>query len=708
VQVPNSLGRLLESLSTSSHLFNTATIIVNTVLDQQLKTIYRILSSERLGPKNAAITLLTQIASQPRSSSADMIYRLVVSEFNVWPKLLSQKGSMREKEIVQAAKLRKIVKREYSRTKAIELLLELLKNGSLATKESLLGNRLLTAPLIKFLPLDPNKLVLAFLETLTAHVLSDRKMSRPVKTGFFNTEQFLYKIASIHSREVDHPHDSLNILDPLEQFLFAACTTSGNGICFEDRGWYPRPEADPNDPDTQIHNVILLRFILQLRPLESPFQRTLTLKILEVYAELRAPYLSKMRNLVEPNLTFSFISATGFWQDTIDLPSPIAFITPSGLPEEPPPVSTIVENLLPTFVTKQYLTSALNNNSALVRFAASQLLLASLMKLKRLQRLFLSGGARWVTFSDLVVENSARRLPDSSSIVTLHSTAFEHRLLSISSIKILSLYNELLSSVDHIRKIDAKALMTPLQKDWGFTDSLEILNHIHLLQIMEDQSDLNWWNKQGMFSVLRFAYVEGNGRSLVAALLEKRLSSSQRLAVRQIDLALEKLVQRSNAFQSMTVLRPLQQLCLAIEDTTESFGAGECVEILIDFVEESFIRFMGPQQYLFYDETAALVPSGQNFESLSCILVTFARQWEYKHKIQKDLVVITAWLCNFLFRLLIVGENPEAILALVVSMDRPGTGAVKELARLQDDVRYWMHVSDSALETVFSSPGRGR
>ena len=150
-------------------------------------------------------------------------------------------------------------------------------------------------------------------------------------------------------------------------------------------------------------------------------------------------------------------------------------------------------------------------------------------------------------------------------------------------------------------------------------------------------------------------------------------------------------------------------MCLALEDTVEIFGAGEPVEILIDFVEESFIRFMGTQQlYSFYDETAALISKGQSFESLSCILVTFVRQWEYKHKTQKDLAVVTAWMCSFLSRLVIIGENPEAILALVASIDRPDTGAVKELARLQDDVRYWMHISDGALHTVCSSPGRGR
>jgi hypothetical protein len=116
-------------------------------------------------------------------------------------------------------------------------------------------------------------------------------------------------------------------------------------------------------------------------------------------------------------MTFSFISTTSFWQDIINLPSPNPFNEASDLPEEPPPAVTIVENLLPTFVTKQYLTAALNNSSALVRFTSSQLLLTSLMKLKTLQRVFLSGGARWQAFSDVVLERIARRLPDSGSFV---------------------------------------------------------------------------------------------------------------------------------------------------------------------------------------------------------------------------------------------------------------------------------------------------
>ena len=405
---------------------------------------------------------------------------------------------MREKEIAQAAKMRKLNKRETSRTYALELFLAILKNGSLTTKENLLGNRLLTSPFIKFLPLDPNKTIVAILDTLTIHVLSDKKLPRSVKTIFFNTEQFLYKIARMHSREFEHLHDTLSILDALEQFLLDACTTPGNGICFEDRGWYPRPEANLHDPDSQIHNLILLRFILQLRPLESPFERTLTLKILETCAELRAPYFSKTKNPFEPNLTFSFISATSFWQDIINLPSPNPFNGASGLPDEPPPAVTIVDNLFPTFVTKQYLTTALNHSSALVRFASSQLLLTSLVKVKVLQRVFLSGGIRWLAFSDVVIERIARRLPDSGSIVALYSTSSEHRLLSISSIKLLSLYNALLSSIDHIRKIDAKTLTVALQKDWSFRDPVEILQHIHMLQILEDQSDLNWWSKQGV------------------------------------------------------------------------------------------------------------------------------------------------------------------------------------------------------------------
>jgi nucleolar pre-ribosomal-associated protein 1 len=484
-------------LSQSSSLSSTATTIVNTILDQQLKTVYRILSSDRIGPKASALALLTQVASMPKSSAADMLYRLVVSGFNVWPKLLAQKGSMREKEIVQAAKMRKLDKRESQRTHAVYLLLALLKHGSITTKESLLGNRLLMAPLIKFIPLDPNSLVLAILDTLTNHILSNVKIPRPAKTAFFNTEQFLSKISGLHSRESNYSHDSLNVLESIERFLLDACTTPGNGICFEDKGWYPRSDSFSTDTDSQIHNVILLRFIIQLRPLEIPFHRTLALRILEKCAELRAPYLSSLKNPIEPKLSFLFISVNSFWQDIISLPLPKQLSDGTDLPDEPPTAVTLSENLLPTFITKQYLSTALTNNSALVRLTSSQLLIAILGKLRDVQRMVSSGGERWLESFDIVLEKIARRLPDSGLIVTLYSKSSGNRLLSISSVKLLSLYSELLSAADSIRKIDAKALINALHSDWSFSEPMDILEHIHIIHMIEEQTELTWWTKIG-------------------------------------------------------------------------------------------------------------------------------------------------------------------------------------------------------------------
>jgi hypothetical protein len=116
---------------------------------------------------------------------------------------------------------------------------------------------------------------------------------------------------------------------------------------------------------------------------------------------------------------------------------------------------------------------------------------------------------------------------------------------------------------------------------------------------------------------------------------------------------------------------------------------------------------MGPQQlYSFYDEIAALVPKGKSVDNLSCILVTFARQWEHKHKTQKDqhFAVVTEWLCHFLFRLVIIGENPDAILALVSKI---GTRTV-DLVRLQDDIRYWTQIANCRNQDVSRSPSRGR
>jgi nucleolar pre-ribosomal-associated protein 1 len=463
-------------------------------LDNQLRHIYRILSSNKFGPTMSAIDFLTQMASVPKSPAADILYRLVVSSFSAWPQLLSQKGAMREKEIQKAAKARKVNGGPTLRTMAVKFLLAILQYGSVTTKESLLGNRLLMSPFIKFLPLDTNETVLAVLDCLRTRVLSDRRISRPVKTTFFSNEQTLLRIASLLSREYE---DGSKVADEINRFLLEACTRADNGVCFEDRGWYPRLDAHSQETDWQLYNNILYRFITQLRPLENQYLRHLVLRILEKCPELRQPYFARIQNPVEPNLSLSFIDTLNFWLEILQLPLPQNMSNVSSLPDKPPQLGVVLDNIRPEIFTKQYLIKGLTNSSPLVRYTTCQLILTILQRLKELTQLYRSAGDLWRTEVTMMIINVAKHLPDSSNILTLHSTNASHRLITLCSIKVLSLYSELLSGYSDKQRFDPKPLTIASEKAWDLESPIDFIDGINLLKIVNKQSGLNWWARQG-------------------------------------------------------------------------------------------------------------------------------------------------------------------------------------------------------------------
>jgi nucleolar pre-ribosomal-associated protein 1 len=430
-----------------------------------------------------------------------MICRLVVSGFNGWPKLISTKGKWREKEIRSAEK-RLFDRNAEVRASAINFIVALLANGSVTTKESILGNRLLISPVVRYLPMDTNDTLLPLLNCLRIHVLLDNKISRSAKSTFFNIEQFLVRIMCLHGRKWENfPSQEISDLnDAVQQFLVDACTTPGNGVCYEDRGWYPKLDPAAYDSDSQIHNGSLLRLLSQLGPVENEFHRFLTLRILETCAELRAPYLSTTQNPAQPSLTFNFISEVSLWKEIITMPLPKPFTVNGNLPVEPPPTTTVLANIMPTVLTQQYLTNGLFHKSALVRYDTCQIVFAILSKTKELKDVIHSGGSLWRAQLDVIFESLSRRLPEISSILKLYSLNSGYPLAANCTMKVLSLYSEVLSNVTPNQKIDAKPLIAAVQSDWTFATPIDLLDKIHLLRFIHEHNEVNWWSRQGAFN----------------------------------------------------------------------------------------------------------------------------------------------------------------------------------------------------------------
>jgi nucleolar pre-ribosomal-associated protein 1 len=86
----------------------------------------------------------------------------------------------------------------------------------------------------------------------------------------------------------------------VHHFLLAICTRPGVGICFKDRGWYPRDSDGDDDKTTnhdsetsthrsgKIYNKILANLLKTLKVNDDLRQQELALKIMTSCPELVA------------------------------------------------------------------------------------------------------------------------------------------------------------------------------------------------------------------------------------------------------------------------------------------------------------------------------------------------------------------------------------------------------------------------------------
>jgi hypothetical protein len=191
----------------------------------------------------------------------------------------------------------------------------------------------------------------------------------------------------------------------------------------------------------------------------------------------------------------------------------------------------------------------------------------------------------------------------------------------------------------------------------------------------------------------------GSTRSLLGVLLKTRVSTKHHYARKQIDHAIETLVLRSDAFQSVTVIRPSFALCESLDRVANNSDSEASLNAVLDFIEESFARFM-QAPYVAFDGVAALFPPGQTVHRLSCVLVTLARQWRYgrdNNLSTKKFKSITDWFFDFILRSALIGENPAALVRLVDGLmpaersSSPQTYSVLKDAvlRLREDLHCW-------------------
>ncbi|KAJ7675860.1 ribosome 60S biogenesis N-terminal-domain-containing protein [Mycena polygramma] len=383
---------------------------------------------------------------------------------------------------------------------------------------------------------DPFVVIRKVLEICWAGVWMDPKIKRTLKIGLFSeiTVAQLLKVYDRASSEDDDPEHVP--ADLVHHFLLAICTRPGVGICFKDRGWYPRKsETDgvPDDGDVpsrekggKIYNKILGNILKTLKVNEDLRQQELALKIMAACPELVASFWSAAGLTLEPRLSSKWIANIAFFGSVLSLPVPAEsfLLSDNGVlyHPSPPPLTVVLENILPSVNTKAHLSKGLLQSSGLVQHCTALALCKCLTKYGRVSQIFQSietaleedsGDGQWAKMRRDLEREVRHRVPEFQVIVAFSSAQKEGHgkvaphptkaaLLAESAQRLLWMYHSYLPLLVAETRFDVGKLVQNLADMNGTVGSeldaparLNNVRQLHVLRLLNESDQFIWSGK---------------------------------------------------------------------------------------------------------------------------------------------------------------------------------------------------------------------
>jgi nucleolar pre-ribosomal-associated protein 1 len=385
------------------------------------------------------------------------------------------------------------------------------------------------------------------------------------------TSFILAQLAKLYDRVLPENEEADHIpADLLHHFLLAICTRPGVGICFKDRGWYPREsEGDDrtvhtdDEPSThrtsKIYNKILANLLKSLKVNEDSRQQELALKIMTACPELVARWVRLLLRLfalinlfvllfsywsgaaltLEPRLSSKWIANVSFFGSVILLPVPSSsFLLPGStlFQPSPPPLPTMLENILPSVNTKNNMSKGLQSASPLVQHCTALALAKCLSKYAEVLNIFHDvqsvleedeEDGQWCKRRKEIEREVRRRVPEFQVIVgfsqhkLVDSTtqpsnnipssgqmnSMKAALLSESAQRLLWLYHRCLPSLVAEARFDVgKLLLNSIgttsdearyisPEEVSNVTGLQTIQELHVLRLLKHSAQFAWSGK---------------------------------------------------------------------------------------------------------------------------------------------------------------------------------------------------------------------
>ena len=521
--VPAVLALLLKVISSSIDFRECGVQLCQALLrNEQIRLFDRGLTANKSKDRliSPCLRLLTEITSFDGGSTARKVYQqrdVTFKRLDIFLSMGSPSTAMNK-----GGKPRPSV-----RSNALQYVFSNLRFQDQAAKEDILSQPKVIRAIFHNISEDTRETIFDTLDSLKKSVILDNLLRRRYKSKLL-TDWNLSQIARLYDYQ-EAPgagqHD-VSITDMAHEFLLFVCTTVDHGVLVEQNDWYPpgtefsRRAEDgdvdnhPSYPDIEqtnardeftsrvpVRNTTLASFMQGLRPYANTYHGVLALAIFGAAPELVADYFFKKKTFsFEPKLSATWIGYSAFLFSSLQLP------IPSIRYDWPPPVSIVLENVLPQPLSQKVLTRCINQNAKLVSFFAIRMMIVAFQKLERLLTLWSTKQEEiWTKASSHLLAGFCQRCPELKHVITAsRSISGKRTMLREALLRLIAMYYKVTPQLALNEKFDISGMLTDAlnevhqTKGGGLDDSMRLLELDHLLAIAHRTPEMSWWHKPGM------------------------------------------------------------------------------------------------------------------------------------------------------------------------------------------------------------------
>jgi nucleolar pre-ribosomal-associated protein 1 len=561
-----------------------------------------------------------------------------------------------------------------------------LKHIDTAAKIELLDRGRTVYSAIRNIPAASSEVVLEVLDALDKYIIEDNNLSKQLKarclnSGVLTALSQLYGYSSDSDGGQDNP--GRTVQDVVHQLLVKICT-GPKVVLLPQSGWYPigsNPETLEQDEDmidlgldspfhlddytgkVPVRNGALSAFLQSLEPESNLPQSSLVTLVFEAAPELVADYFSKNSKLVvSPQDDPVWRGQFAFLFSVVQLPVPKNCGWHDKLPLMPPPLTVVVESILPKPLDRTIITQCLQSTDTIMTLSAARLLTVSVEKLETVLKMFDQASSQhelWRQASVRLASLLMERIPPLQDLIK----AFQrldtgNERLAASLLESMATYYRVVPSITATPKFDVGPIISKALIDLEVDDLEDGVRAsfyeqvTHLLHIAEASTATRWWHKPS-----------GTTLAPVVQLLKFCAQTPDHEITKHSLPMLKKLL------HSKGILHPATRSVDALLVSLASAKKWQPEMPTLNFLENCMMRTSkSPVKYL--DQVEAIQQDVSDNKELSLLACCVAEQWPFvtKNDIKDEIKNVAGWIARFFWALDSVGENYRVMTRLQETM----------------------------------------